>query len=253
MKINFEGKVALVTGSSRGIGKAIAQAFVDAGASVMLTARNETLLAEVAQEMGGGSDRVQYVTMDMQDGDSIQRGVEKTVEVFGKLDFAVNNAGISLPQTPFHQLEDAQYDELMNINMRGVFIGMKHQLRAMLKNENGGSIVNVSSATAAHGIPMIAPYIASKLGVIGMTRSAAAEYATQKIRINAVVPGIVKTDLFDQGPGSTPEILAKVLMGVPMNRVGETDEVWGGVLWLCSEYATYVTGIALPIDGGFVL
>lgn len=253
MNIDFTGKVALVTGSSRGIGKTIAQAFFDAGASVMLTARNEQLLAEVAQEMGGDSGRVNYVAMDMQDGESIQKGVEKTVEVFGKLDFAVNNAGISLPHCPFHELEEAQYDELMNINMRGVFLGMKHQLRAMLKNENGGSIVNISSATAAHGIPMIAPYIASKLGVIGMTRSAAAEYATQKIRINAVVPGIVKTDLFDQGPGSTPEILAQVLMGVPMKRVGETDEVSGGVLYLCSDYATYVTGVALPIDGGFVL
>jgi len=252
-QINLEGKTALILGASRGIGRAIAQAFFDNGANLMLTARSADALEKTAKEIGNGSDRVQYVTMEMKDGDSIANAVNQTVNVFGQLDCAINNAGIQFPPQPFEDFDEDIYDELMAINLRGVSIAVKHELKAMLKNKNGGSIVNVSSALGAVGVPFVAPYVASKHAVIGLTKSVAAEYASRQIRVNALLPGIVKTELFDQGPGATPESLAMVLSKVPMGRVAEPEDITSSVVWLCSDSASYVTGISLLVDGGFAL
>jgi NAD(P)-dependent dehydrogenase (short-subunit alcohol dehydrogenase family) len=250
--IDVEGKTALVLGASKGIGKIIAKGLIDNGARVMLAARNEQLLKEVANELGSPST-VQYTLMDMKDGDSIAAAVKKTIEVFGQLDIAVNNAGIQTPREPLVELDEALYDELMAVNLRGVVLAMKHEIRAMLENPNGGSVVNISSSAGLVGIPTITSYVASKHGVVGATKAAANEYAAKNIRVNAVLPGIIKTELFDAGPGATPEILAGVLTNVPMDRVGLPEEVASSVVWLCSDSASYVTGIALPIDGGFIL
>ena len=251
--INLNGKVALITGASRGIGKAITQAFVANGAKVMMAARNEETLKAVAEELGGVANGVEYICMDMKDSASIARAVNETVKRFGRLDLAVNNAGIQIPGEPFVNFDESLYEELMDVNLRGMFVAMKHQIKAMLANTNGGSIVNISSALGIVAVPMAAPYIASKHAITGLTKSTAQEYAAQNIRINVIAPGVVDTDLFWEGPGSTPESLAAVTSKVPMGRIAKPEEIASAVVWISSDSASYVTGVTLPIDGGFVL
>lgn len=251
--INLQGKVALITGASRGIGRAITEAFVANGAKVMMAARNEATLKAVSAELGGSANGVEYVCMDMKDSASIQNAVSETVKRFGRLDLAVNNAGIQTPGAPIINFNENAYDELMAVNLKGMFTAMKHQITAMLPNPNGGAIVNISSALGIVAVPMAAPYVASKHAISGLTKSAALEYAGQKIRINVVAPGIVDTELFWEGPGSTPESLAAVTAKVPMGQIAKTEQIACAVVWLCSDTASYVTGITLPVDGGFSL
>lgn len=251
--INLNNKVAFITGASRGIGKAITQAFVANGAKVMMAARNQTTLKTLADELGGPENGVEYICMDMKDKASIKNAVNETVRRFGRIDVAVNNAGIQTPGAPIIDYDEDLYDELMEINLSGMFAAMKHEIRAMLANTNGGAIVNISSALGIIAVPMAAPYVASKHAITGLTKSAAMEYAAQNIRINVVAPGIVDTELFWEGPGSTPESLAAVLAKAPMGRLAKAEEIASAVVWLCSDTASYVTGITLPVDGGFVL
>jgi NAD(P)-dependent dehydrogenase (short-subunit alcohol dehydrogenase family) len=255
------GKSVLVVGASRGIGEAIARAFAAQGSKVMLGARDVAALERLAQELDPSGGRVRAVSMDVTDAASVQAAVAATVAAFGRLDVAVNNAGVQnirvdenglrTSRQAFIDTPDEAFDRLVNINLRGVFLAMKHELRAMLAN-GGGSIVNMASVAALVGFARIAPYVATKHGVIGLTKTAALEYAEQGIRVNALVPGTVLTEMLKAGPLATPEGAAQIMANIPMKRVASVEEVAGAVLWLASDLATYVTGAALPIDGGYV-
>lgn len=241
---------ALVLGASRGIGAAIAQALFAHGANVVLAARDVLALERLAAQLDPSGARVRVVKTDMADTDSVRSAVEQTVSAFGRLDIAVNNAGIQNPRTPFIDTANEDFDRLININLRGVFVAMKHELRAMAA-AGSGSIINVASVAGLVGLPLIAPYVASKHGVIGLTKAAAAEYAGQGIRVNALVPGTVMTEMLKKGPMATPESAAAMLSRIPMGRVAAVEEITGTVVWLASRASSYVTGVALPVDGGY--
>lgn len=246
------GKIAIVLGASRGIGETIARAMFAAGASVVLGARDLPKLEVLGRELDPAGSRTLPIHLDMTDPASIEAAIAASVDRFGRLDVAVNNAGVQLPRTPFDEISDADFDALIAVNLRGVFIAMKHEIRAM-KASGTGSIVNIASAGGLVGIPLIAPYIASKHGVIGLTKSAAIELAPQGIRVNSVVPGTVMTEMLRIGPASSPEALARMLGMVPMGRLGTTDEIAAAAIWLASDASSYVTGIALPVDGGMTV
>lgn len=246
----LQDKAALVLGASRGIGAAIARAFITSGARVMLGARDIKLLHKVAADLDATGERAGVVQMDMLDAASIASAVAATVAAFGRLDIAVNNAGIQLPRQRLIDIAEEDFERLLNVNLRGVFTAMKHEIQAMLAT-GGGSIVNLASTAGLVGMPFISPYVASKHAVIGLSKSAAIEYATQGIRVNVLAPGTTMTDMLKRGPAATPESLAALLTRVPMGRTASADEVAGSAVWLCSDAASYVTGIALPVDGGY--
>ncbi len=245
-------KAVIVLGASRGIGEEIARSMVSAGARVMLSARNLDALERLANELDPTGERVAAVRLDMTDAGSIELGVAAAVDRFGRLDAAINNAGIQVPRTPLMDVPDEVFDEVIAVNLRGTFIAMKHEARAML-SAGGGAIVNIASAAGIVGIPLVGPYVASKHGVVGLTRSAAVELAAQGVRVNALVPGAVMTDMLRVGPASTPEALAMMLNNIPMRRLGTVSEIASAAVWLASDQASYITGVALPVDGGLTV
>lgn len=241
---------ALVIGASRGIGEAIARALFASGANVTLASRDMNALERLANELDSSGSRVLVVRTDMTDGASVQNAVAQTVSRFGRLDIAVNNAGILSAPTPFSETAEEDFDRVIALNLRGVFMAMKYELRAMVA-AGSGSIINVASSAGLVGLPLIAPYVASKHGVVGLTKSAAVEYASQGIRVNVIAPGVVLTDMGKAGPLANPEIAAQILSRIPIGRVASVDDVTGAVVWLASPASSYVTGVALPIDGAF--
>lgn len=246
----LDGKVGLVLGASRGIGEFVAYALAAAGARLVLTARDAAALDQVAARIPGGDERVRTAAAEMSDTVSLAAAVQVASEAFGRLDFAVNNAAIQRPRVDFHEIPDETFDEVLSINLRGVFLAMKHEIRAMLA-AGGGAVVNISSMGGLIGIPGIAPYVASKHGVVGLTRAAAVEYASRGIRVNAICPGTTMTEMFRRGPGSDPNVVASLVANVPMGRVAEPQEIAGAVVFLCSDAASYITGAVLPVDGGW--
>ncbi|UUZ62858.1 SDR family oxidoreductase [Polaromonas sp. P1-6] len=227
----------------------------------MLAARDTTALDKLAKELDPSGERVRSVFTDVADASTLKAAVEATVSAFGRLDVAINNAGVQnihvdengvrTSRQAFIDTPDEAFDRLVSINLRGVFVAMKHELRAMLNN-GGGSIINMASVAALVGFARIAPYVATKHGVIGLTKTAALEYAEQGIRVNALVPGTVLTEMLKAGPLATPEGAAQIVANIPMKRVASVDEIAGAALWLASGMAGYVTGIALPVDGGYI-
>ncbi|MBQ7739209.1 MAG: SDR family oxidoreductase [Desulfovibrionaceae bacterium] len=252
MEIRFDGKVALITGAAKGMGLAAAKGFVDSGAAVaMADVDLESLEKEVAaiKQMGGKALAIQC---DVADEAQVKAMVAKTVEVFGRLDLAFNNAGIQSPVTDTAELEAAEFDRVMAINLRSVWLCMKYELLEMRKL-GSGAIVNNSSLGGLIGLPGRAAYHAAKHGVLGLTKSAALEYCTRGIRINAVCPGTIDTPMvqamFATG-NLTKEYVDKTQ---PIGRMGEAWEVADAVLWLCSEHASFVIGQGLPVDGGYTI
>jgi NAD(P)-dependent dehydrogenase (short-subunit alcohol dehydrogenase family) len=251
----------LVVGASRGIGECIARAFAAQGSRVMLGARDADALAKLSNEIDAGSGRVRYVQMDVGDSASVEAAVAATEAAFGRLDIAINNAGIQNirvdengvrnSRQAFIDTPDEAFDRLVHVNLRGVFIAMKHELRAMLR-AGGGSIVNMGSVAALAGFARIAPYVATKHGVVGLTKAAAIEYAEQNIRVNALVPGGVLTEMLKAGPLATPEMRAQILGAIPMKRLANVEDVAHATLWLASDLASYVTGATIPVDGGYL-
>ena len=245
----MEGKVAFVTGGGTGIGLATAQAFAREGAAVAVVghdARHVEAAAEVVRQDGG---RALAITCDVSRSDEVAAAVERTVEEFGRLDFAFNNAGVEQPVKPLNEIEEDEFDRLIAVDLRGVYLCMKHQVPAMLK-QGGGVIVNTGSGAAVKGIAGQAGYCAAKFGVIGLTKAAALDYAAQNIRVNAVCPGYVDTPMMQRFTGGTPKGWQQVLGNVPAGRPARPEEIAGTVLWLCSDAAAYVIGQALVIDGG---
>lgn len=242
----LEGKVAIITGASRGIGAAAARVFADAGASVVLASRDEPALAAIAQEIRGGGGEALVVGTDVGDPDAVKRLVERTVEEFGRLDVAFNNAGAGHPPAPLADVGIEDFDEALSLNLRGVFLCMKHEIPAMLES-GGGAIVNNSSTAGLGGPPGMSGYAAAKHGVIGLTKAAAIDYGPRNIRVNALAPGPILTErLLALGQ----ETLNHIAGMVPMRRLGEPAEVARTAAWLCSDQASYLTGVTIPVDGG---
>jgi NAD(P)-dependent dehydrogenase (short-subunit alcohol dehydrogenase family) len=247
---DFTGQVALVTGASSGMGLATAQAFAEAGAAVVLADINDETLGAATDGLTASGYRALGVTCDVSNEDQTAAMVERAVATFGRLDMAFNNAGIQVPPTDAADEPAEHFDRVNAINLRGVWTCMKHQLRQM-RAQGSGAIVNCSSLGGLVGLPGRAAYHASKHGVIGLTRSAALEYAPRGIRINAVCPGTIETpmvrDMIDKGELDVPE----AVKNQPIGRLGRADEIAAAVLWLCSPAASFVLGVALPVDGGY--
>jgi len=250
MNHSFAGKVALVTGAGSGIGLATAKAFGEAGASVVLADRREDAVRAAAEGLSASGGKALAVRCDVTDDTQVASMIDRTVSAFGRLDAAFNNAGVMQRRVDTAEISGDEWDRVMAINLRGVWSCMKHELPQMLRN-GGGAIVNCSSIGGVIGVPGLAAYHAAKHGVIGLTKTAALEYATRKIRINAVCPGTINTPMAESLTGGDPKILAEFLKDEPIGRIAEPEEVAAGVLWLCSPGASYVVGHALFVDGGY--
>jgi NAD(P)-dependent dehydrogenase (short-subunit alcohol dehydrogenase family) len=240
------GKVAIVTGASRGIGAVVARALAEAGASVSLAARDEDALSAIAQQITSAGGRALAIPTDVGDPEAVERLVRRTTESFGRLDAAFNNAagGGHLP-TPLAEVAVEDFDSMVRVSLRGVSICMKYEIPAMLAS-GGGAIVNMSSTSGERGVRGIGAYVASKHGVIGLTKSAALDYAQQGIRVNAVAPGPIDSGRLPMAD----ERREQISRAVPMARIGRPEEVAAAVVWLCSDQASFVTGATIPIDGG---
>lgn len=255
MTSQFDGKVVIVTGGSSGIGQATAIAFGKAGAKVVVAARREIEGAETVRLIQQAGSEAIFVKTDVSQASEVEALVDKTVETYGRLDFAFNNAGIEGKTLPLHEQPLEQFDQLMDINVRGLFLSMKYEIIQMLR-QGGGVIVNNSSMGALIAFPGVAPYIASKHAVMGLTKSAALDYAKLGIRINAVNPGFISTDMmarFAEGTGDAETANQQFAATVPMGRMGKPEEIASTVLFLCSEAASYMTGQSLVVDGGYIV
>ena len=250
MNHSFAGKVALVTGAGSGIGLATAKAFGGAGASVVLADRREDAVRAAAEGLSASGGKALAIRCDVTDDTQVASMIDRTVSTFGRLDAAFNNAGVMQRRVDTAEISGDEWDRVMAINLRGVWSCMKYELPQMLRN-GGGAIVNCSSIGGVIGVPGLAAYHAAKHGVIGLTKTAALEYATRKIRINAVCPGTINTPMAESLTGGDPKILAEFVKDEPIGRIAEPEEVAAAVLWLCSPGASYVVGHALFVDGGY--
>ncbi|MEU6726649.1 glucose 1-dehydrogenase [Nonomuraea wenchangensis] len=248
---DFTGQVAFVTGAGSGMGLATARAFAESGAAVALTDINTEALDVAAKDLAGAGHRVLALTCDVSDEEQVAAAVDRTVETFGRLDMAFNNAGIQIPPCDAADEPVGAFDRVNAVNLRGVWACMKHELRHM-RAQGSGAIVNCSSLGGLVGLPGRASYHASKHGVIGLTTSAALEYAPRGIRINAVCPGTVDTPMVGDMIAKGDLDRAEAEANQPINRLGTAEEIAQAVLWLCSPGAGFVIGVALPVDGGYV-
>lgn len=245
----LEGKVAIVHGASSGIGAAAGRVFARHGAVVVLMARREDRLRELADELRGTGAEVTHQVLDVRDGEAVRRVVENTVERHGRLDVAFNNAGVGLPRTPMHLIGDDVYEHVVGTNVTGVWNCMRHEIAAMLEGK-GGAIVNTSSVGGLVASGTGAPYIASKHAVIGLTKAAAVEYAAQGIRVNAIAPGLTRSEMTAEWFANSPETEARAHRSAPQGRAAAPEEVAETAAWLCSDLASFVTGVTVPVDGG---
>jgi NAD(P)-dependent dehydrogenase (short-subunit alcohol dehydrogenase family) len=248
----LDGKVAIVTGSASGIGRASAQAFADAGAKVVVAdidAAGAEETARVIRKEGGDAIPV---TVDVTDEASVAAMVDATLSHYGRLDAAHNNAGISPVSGDTVACSRQTWDAIIGVNLTGVWQCMKFEIPAMLRG-GGGAIVNTSSGVGLIAIAAMPPYVASKHGVVGITKVAALDYATRGIRVNAICPGTVLTPLVDEKAKQGFYDIDAMAAMAPMKRLGSTSEIAAAAVWLCSDAASFVTGVALPVDGGTVV
>jgi NAD(P)-dependent dehydrogenase (short-subunit alcohol dehydrogenase family) len=244
----FSGKVALVTGATSGIGKTTAIEFARAGAKVVLTGRREKEGAQVVAEIKKLGGEAAFVRADVAKDADVKRMVEFTVHKFGRLDIAFNNAGVEW-KGPLDQATEAEYRRVFDVNVWGVLNSMRHEIPVMLKN-GGGAIVNTSSVAGHVGLAQVSVYIASKHAVEGLTKSVALEFAKQNIRINAIAPGVIATEMLDRFAGD--ELRDQLTSIIPVARIGASEEIAAAVLYLCSDNAKFTTGTSLVVDGGFI-
>lgn len=248
MEKQFQEKVAIVTGGSFGIGRATAIAFADRGAKVAIVdyiEDNETL--NHIQAAGGEAI---FVKCDVSKGADVKAMIEKVMAAYGRLDYAFNNAGIEGASAPTHECTEENWERTIGVNLKGVWLCMKYEIQQMLK-QGKGAIVNCASIAGLVGFQGLPVYVASKHGVVGLTKTAALEYAKSGIRVNAVCPGVIKTNMVDRITGREKEVEKQFEDMEPVGRMGQPEEVAEAVIWLCSDAASFVTGDAMAVDGGW--
>ncbi|MBT2441186.1 glucose 1-dehydrogenase [Streptomyces sp. ISL-36] len=245
-------KVALITGASSGIGAAAARVFAREGARVVLTARREEKLKALVAALREQGAEAEYVVADMTRREDTRAAVAHAVASYGRLDLAFNNAGWGTGREPLHEMDDELYDRIMDVNVRGVWNCLRDEIAAMLPT-GGGAIVNTSSVGGLLATPVAAPYVAAKHAVIGLTRAAAAEYAAQGIRVNAVAPGTTRTEVVTDWFAAVPGMEEALHAATPQPRTAEPEEIAEAAAWLCSDRASFVTGAIMPVDGGFTM
>jgi len=245
----FAGKVAFITGGGSGIGRATALAFADRGAAVVIADISAEASYAAADDIVRGGGQAVGLSCDVTRSSDVQAALQQTVDAFGRLDFAFNNAGIEQPPTALADIAEDQWQRVVDIDLRGVFLCMKYEIPLILA-AGGGAIVNTSSGAGVKGFSGGAAYGAAKHGVIGLTRCAALDYAADNLRINAICPGIIETPMMDRFSGGTPEGRERVIGQEPVGRMGRPDEIASAVMWLCSDNAAFTVGHALVVDGG---
>jgi NAD(P)-dependent dehydrogenase (short-subunit alcohol dehydrogenase family) len=252
---DMNDKVVLITGASSGIGRATGEAFAARGTKVVLAARREPELATLTSEIESRGGRASFVVTNVAIAKDVERMVAHAIETFGRLDYAVNNAGIEGQLSGITDLPEEEWDRVLDINLKGNFLCLKYEARAMLAGGHGGAIVNVGSVNSFLGFPTASAYVASKHGQIGLTTSVSAELAPHGIRVNLVCPGIIDTPMHHRLRGLVgDEIYDKVLLErVHTRRAGRPDEIAQTIVFLCSNEASYISGTTLTPDGGFAL
>ena len=253
MTARFDGQVAIVTGASGGMGRAVALAFAAAGASVVAADITEDAGRETVEQIGQAGGRAVFVPTDVSDAAAVEALVARATGDFGRLDCAVNAAAIEGERGPLHEVDDEVFDRIIAVNLRSIFLCMKHEILAMLAAGRGGAIVNIASTNSFRPQPHQSAYTASKHGVLGMTRNAAVDYGAEGIRINAICPGAIDTPMLRaamERRGREPEEVAGRLS--LLGRFGQPDEIAQACLWLCSDESSFTTGHALAVDGGYL-
>ena len=250
MSISFKGKVVLITGAASGIGRATALAFAREGAQVVIADLAEDGNEETARLIRDAGGEAHAVTADMSKPEDIERMVAEAVQTYGRLDVACNNAGIEGDQAFTADFDEAEWGRILDINLKGVWLCMKHQIPHMLE-AGGGAIVNVSSIAGIVGLPGIPAYVSSKHGVNGLTKTTALEYAAEGIRVNSVCPGAIETPMISRYFEAHPEGRDALITQHPIGRIGRSEEVAETILWLSSDAASFITGQIIAVDGGY--
>ncbi len=245
----FENKVALVTGASSGIGRETSLAFAKEGAKVVVSDINTKGGEETVELIKKAGGEAKFIKNDVSDANEVKKMIEETVKLYGSLDIAINNAGIGGAWGRLADYDIEEYQKVIDVNVSGVFYCLKYEIQQMLK-QGGGAIVNISSIAGLKGLQNSGPYSASKHAVLGLTKTAALEYATKNIRVNAIAPVFTLTPLFEQIFKINAEYEEKLKNNVPMKRYGSVQDIANGILWLCSDQAGFITGHTMPIDGG---
>lgn len=252
MNLHLEGKVALITGAASGIGRAVAERLAAEGARVVVSDLEQAAEAgqAVCEAIAAEGGEARFIACDVSDGEQVQALVVQTIDDFGRLDVACNNAGVEGDQAPISDHPEANWQRVIGVNLHGLWMCMQHEIQAMA---DGGAIVNVSSIAGTLGFPGISPYVASKHGVIGLTRTAALECAGRGIRVNVVCPGAIQTPMIDRFVHDDPDARAGLVAAHPLGRMGTADEVAAVIVFLLSEAASFVTGASYLVDGGYTV
>jgi NAD(P)-dependent dehydrogenase (short-subunit alcohol dehydrogenase family) len=246
------GQVALVTGAGNGLGKSIARLFSARGARIVVAEINAEWGSAAAQEILADGGEALFVRSDVSREEDMRAAVEQAMATFGRLDFAVNNAAIEGEVLPLTEQRTEMFNRVIAVNLAGVFFGLKHQIAVMVK-QGGGAIVNVASIAGVRAHPGLAPYVAAKHGVNGLTKTAAIEYGPMGIRVNSVCPGGIKTPQLQRYLDAAPDLRAAIIDASPMRRLANADEIAEAVIWLCSPASSYVNGHELVVDGGKIV